>query len=227
MLPTPTVIFDLDGTLVDTAPDLIVAINRTLADGGFQPIDIPVLRPAMSHGARRMIELGLASQGVVATAEMLDTFMPVMLRHYSARVAVDSVPYPLVRETLAEFRARGVTMAVCTNKLEGLSRDLLATLNLHRYFDAICGRDTLPVSKPDPGHLTGTIAMVGGSLGHAIMVGDSEVDIATAQAAGVPIIALAHGYSDADLALLRPDVLLEDFQGFMAAYESLVARSVT
>ncbi|WP_342359596.1 HAD hydrolase-like protein [Terrarubrum flagellatum] len=216
-----TIIFDLDGTLVDTAPDLIVAINKTLVAAGHREITPSVLRPAMSFGARRMVEVGLAWQGVSVDSGIVDSLTSALLAHYADNVAVESQPYPYVREVLVELSERDAILCVCTNKMESLSRQLLAALHLEHHFKAICGRDSLLVSKPHPGHLIGTVERAGGILQRSIMIGDSEVDIATAKAACVPVVAIEHGYSDKPLAQLLPDALISDFSQLLAAIDAI------
>ncbi len=188
--------FDLDGTLVDTAPDLSNALNDVLTRRGHQPVSPETIRACVGHGARVMIEEALHRAGAEDDVDrMLDEF----LVHYEANIAAESRPFPGAVATLEGFSAQGAILAVCTNKRESLSRRLLQELGIEGYFAAIAGRDTFAVSKPDPGHLTGTIALAGGDPSHAVMIGDSEVDVCTAKAAGIPIILVSFGYATAPL----------------------------
>jgi phosphoglycolate phosphatase len=191
MLKDATIVFDLDGTLVDSAPDLTNALNDVLVRRGHAPIAAGVIRCAVGRGARIMIETALAMAGI---EDDVDRMLAEFLEHYEANIAAQSRPFPGAVDLLERLAERGARLAVCTNKRESLSRRLLQELGLSGHFAAIAGRDTFPVSKPDPGHLTGTIALAGGNPARALMVGDSEFDFAAAQAAGVPVVLVRFGY---------------------------------
>lgn len=212
-----TIVFDLDGTLVDTAPDLLAATNHALGLMGLAPITMPHLHPFIGHGSRAMLDAGMRFHGASVPAEVLDRAHEQFFVFYAANVAVDSRPFEGVPELLDDLSAAGAKLAVCTNKLESLSRALLAELGLGVKFAAIAGRETFPVCKPAPGHLTGAIEMAGGRLERAVMVGDSEVDIATAQAAGVPSIAVTFGYTPRPVHELGPDAVIDHYREFMPA----------
>lgn len=217
-----TIVFDLDGTLVDTAPDLIRATNHVLGRVGLGPVPGHEIRPFVSLGSKRMIERGLELHGHTLPADELDQLWRAFLEHYADNIAVDSRPYPNIEATLDALLDQGVRLAVCTNKLEGLSRTLLAALGLSDRFAAICGRDTFPLCKPHPDHLTCTIAQAGGSAGNAVMVGDSDTDLATARAARVPFIGVTFGYSDVPMRDLAPDALIGNYSEFREALARLV-----
>ena len=219
-----TIVFDLDGTLVDTAPDLIVAVNHALTGAGHAPIQPAVLYPAVSLGARRMIEVGLEHQGKAVDVAAVDAMTKVMLAYYTEHVAVESRPYPGLVEILETLAGHGATLAVCTNKMEVLSLKLLRALDLERHFAAICGRDTFPVCKPHPGHLFQTISAARGEPQRAVMIGDSDVDIATAKAARVPVVGMTHGYCERPLTEFEPDVIIDDFAGLGGALVHLMTR---
>lgn len=219
-----TVVFDLDGTLVDTAPDLVNATNHVLAGIDLPPVPATVLRPFISVGSRRMIEEGLAFHGRSLEAPAVDAMWKAFLAYYADNIAVDSRPYPAVEAALDDLQHQGIKLAVCTNKLEGLSRRLLAALGLEQRFAAICGRDTFPVYKPHPDHLTGAITAAGGVAGRAVMVGDSDTDVSTARAAGVPIIGVDFGYSKIPMHALEPDELIGHYREFAAALGRVQAR---
>lgn len=216
----PTLVFDLDGTLVDTAPDLVAATNVALDHIGLAPVPAATLRSGIGFGARHMIEQGLKSLGQSLPETELDGLLAVFLEHYEANIARESRPFDGAEQVLAGFKARGYRLAVCTNKREGLSRRLLDELTLTPLFDAIVGRDTLAVHKPDPGHLIGTVHRAGGDPARALMVGDTRVDIETAKRAALPVVACAFGYSDVPLEGLEPDVIVEAF----AEIEQAVAK---
>jgi len=208
MFKDSTIVFDLDGTLVDTAPDLSNALNDVLTRRGHQPVSPETIRACVGHGARVMIEEALHRAGAEDDVDrMLDEF----LVHYEANIAAESRPFPGAVAMLEGFSAQDAILAVCTNKRESLSRRLLQELGIEGYFAAIAGRDTFAVSKPDPGHLTGTIALAGGDPSHAVMIGDSEVDVCTAKAAGIPIILVSFGYATAPLRGLSPDAMIDHY----------------
>ena len=206
-----TVVFDLDGTLVDTAPDLIETLNVVFTRDGLPPLDYAAARDMIGGGARRMIESALKLQGRVLADGAVDRMFADFITRYAAHIADRSQPFPGLDAALARLAERGCRLAVCTNKLEGLSRLLLEALGLTPRFAAICGQDTFGIQKPDPEILRRTIQAAGGALQRAVMVGDSGTDIATARAAGVPIVAVDFGYSEAPIRDLHPDRLISHF----------------
>jgi phosphoglycolate phosphatase len=212
-----TVVFDLDGTLVDTAPDLIATLNAVFAREGLPPLDYKLARNLIGGGARRMIETGLQHQGRPGSAGDVDRMFADFVPYYAAHVADKSQPFPGLGAALDRLAARGCRFAVCTNKLEGLSRLLLDTLGLTWRFAAICGQDTFGVQKPEPEILRRTIRAAGGDLQQAVMVGDSGIDIATARAAGVPIVAVDFGYSETPIQELGADRLISHFDELAGA----------
>jgi phosphoglycolate phosphatase len=218
-----TIVFDLDGTLVDTAPDLAAAANHVFASLGLAAIPPGEMRPFISHGARAMIEQGLHRHGVTKTPEELAELFERFIPYYADNVAVLSRPFEGIPELLDALLEAGARLAVCTNKYEALSRSLLRQLALHDRFVAIAGRDTFDVFKPAPGHLTRTIALAGGQTERAIMVGDSEVDIATAAAAGIPSIGVTFGYTQVPVRDLRPTAVIDHYREFMPALERALA----
>jgi phosphoglycolate phosphatase len=218
-----TVVFDLDGTMVDTAPDLIDSLNFVLAREGLAPIEYAKARNMIGGGARRMIESGLQFDGKAAPAGEIDRVFGDFITHYSAHIADRSRPFPGLDGALDDLAAQGCRFAVCTNKLERLSRQLLDALDLSGRFAAICGQDTFGVQKPDPEILRRTVAAAGGAPERAVLVGDSGTDIATARAAGVPVVAVAFGYSDPPVDQLGPDRLIGHFSELAAAVRTLTA----
>ena len=214
-----TIVFDLDGTLVDTAPDLVAAANHVLEHVGLAPVDAVSLRPYIGHGARYMIETATAAANLDAAAH--ERLLERFLDYYSANIAVDSRPFEGAVEALEQFRAAGAKLAVCTNKREAMSRQLLDTLDLSRFFAAIAGRDTFPHSKPHPDHLLGTIDRAGGNAARAVMIGDSRVDIATAKAAHVPVIAVSFGYTDTPVQKFAPDAVIDHYRELAPAIAAL------
>lgn len=210
-----TLVFDLDGTLVDTAPDLVGTLNHILGEAGIPAAPQKRIRPFISYGARRMLVEGLALAEKKLSDGQLDELLEQFLDHYGNNVAVESTPYPNVVEALDVAAKAGARLGVCTNKREGMSHTLLHHLGLHDYFKAILGRDTLDVYKPDPRHLTQTIERAGGHRDKAVMIGDSATDVATAKAAGIPIVAVSFGYSEHPAHTLGADVVIDDYSELM------------
>lgn len=220
-----TLVFDLDGTLVDTAPDLAAATNHVLERFGLPSVDENTIRPFVGHGALAMIRGAMAAHGrVVDEFEASDLF-EIFLAYYGANIAVNSRPYPGLLNALQAFKDEGAKLAVCTNKIELHARMLLDELDMTRYFDALTGRDTLSTCKPDPRHLTGTISLAHGEPERAIMIGDSETDIATAKAAAVPVVAVNFGYSIAPVEDLAPDIIIGHFNELPSAVQALRTRA--
>jgi phosphoglycolate phosphatase len=212
-----TVVFDLDGTLVDTAPDLIETLNVVFAREGLPPVDYHQARLMIGGGARRMIECGLQYNGGAAPRGQIDRMFADFIAYYSVHLADKSQPFPGLDAALDQLAEGGCRFAVCTNKLEALSRLLLDALGLTRRFVAICGQDTFGMQKPDPEILRRTIRAAGGEPRRAVMVGDSGTDIVTARAAGVPIVAVDFGYSESPINELGADRLISRFDQLAAA----------
>jgi phosphoglycolate phosphatase len=224
-----TIVFDLDGTLVDTAPDLISTLNLVLAGEDLPPVAYDDARRMIGGGARRMIERALIAEGRQVPAVEIDRMFRIFIDHYSAHISDHSRPFPHLESVLQRFAGEGFRLAVCTNKLEWLSVRLLDTLNLSRYFAAICGQDTFGIQKPDPQMLRLTIRRAGGEVQHAIMIGDSMTDVRTARAANVPVIAVDFGYSEVAPAALNADRLISSFTELppaIAAMERQTAAAV-
>ena len=207
-LKDATIVFDLDGTLVDTAPDLTNALNHVLTRRGHVPVPAASIRSSVAFGARAMIEEGLRRS---QASDDVDQMLAEFLAHYEANIAAESVPFPGAVRALESLAAAGAKLALCTNKREDLTLKLLEALRLDDHFDAIAGRNTFAVAKPHPDHLTGVIARAGGNPAKAVMVGDSEVDMATAKAARVKTILVSFGYAGAPLAALSPDGVIDHF----------------
>jgi phosphoglycolate phosphatase len=205
MMGAPTVVFDLDGTLVDSAPDLVATVNTVFAREGLPPVAYETARNLVGGGARSLIERSLRAEGRKLGVGEVDRLVKDFIAHYAVHIADRSRPFPGLEATLDELGAIGARFAVCTNKLEWLSVRLLDALGLSKRFVAICGADTFGLRKPNPEFLRRTIACAGGEIGHAVMVGDSGTDVATARAAGVPVIAVDYGYTETPVAELGPE----------------------
>lgn len=207
----PTIVFDLDGTLVDTAPDLLASLNHCLAGERMDPVEASELRRFVGMGARVMIQRAFTAGQRDLDDATLARLMEVFLDHYTAGMPGQSAPYPGLLETLDRFETGGYFMAICTNKLEHLSQSLLDKLELGPRFRAICGADTFAFRKPDPRHLVETIAKAGGDPSRAIMIGDSRTDIDTAKAAGIPVVAVDFGYTDRHVREFEPSHIISHY----------------
>ncbi len=211
MKPAPVLVLDLDGTLVDTAADLIASLNVILGRHGIAPFPPEAARETVGFGARVTLQRAFEMVGQPADDDDLDRLTDEFIEHYAGRIAEASRPFPGALAALDRFAAHGWRMAVCTNKTEGLARLLLDALGLSERFHAITGGDTFAFRKPDPRHLTETIHRAGGQVDDAVMVGDSVTDIRTAQAADIPVIAVTFGYSPTPVAVYRPTRVIDHF----------------
>ena len=220
-MPAPTIVFDLDGTLIDTAPDLVDTLNVVFAREGLPQVAYETARNLIGGGARAMIARGIEVEGRVFAPAKLEQMFADFIAHYSAHIADRSRPFPGLVDALDTLASRGCRFAVCTNKLERLSVLLLEQLKLAGRFDVICGQDTFGMQKPDPEVLRRTIAAAGGRLEYAIMIGDSATDIRTARAAGVPVIAVDFGYSERPVAEFAPDRIISHFTQLPAAITAI------
>jgi len=222
MTAAPTLVLDLDGTLVDTAGDLTATLNDVLASEGLGPVAADEARAMVGHGARVMISNALLASGVTAEPERLDNLMAEFIDIYAGRIAETSRPFPGAVAALGRFASDGWRLAVCTNKLERHSRLLLSALGIADRFAVIAGQDTYGVRKPDPRHLEETIRAAGGDHRRAVMVGDSEVDVQTARAAGIPVVAVSFGYSQVPVADLAADRVIGHFDELYGAATPLL-----
>jgi phosphoglycolate phosphatase len=222
MTSAKTVVFDLDGTLVDTAPDLINALNFVLEAEGLPAVPLDAARNMIGAGARKLIERGLELDGRLVSPQDLARLTGEFIDHYAAHIADFSKPFEGLEAALDDLETNGYRFAVCTNKLEWLSKLLLDRLALSSRFAAICGADTFGVSKPDPAILRQTVARAGGQLSSTVMVGDAGPDIGVARRAGIPVIAVGFGYTDIPIADLKPDRLISHMRELPAAVEVLM-----
>ncbi|MEK9284061.1 MULTISPECIES: HAD-IA family hydrolase [unclassified Bradyrhizobium] len=217
-----TIVFDLDGTLVDTAPDLINALNHVLDREGLPPVPVQSARNMIGAGARKLIERGLEAEGRTVSVEEMNRLTADFIGYYADHIADESRPFDGLEAALAHLAECGHTLAVCTNKLEWLSKRLLDKLGLSGRFAAICGADTFGVQKPDPTILRQTVARAGGQLAASIMVGDAGTDVGVARRAGIPVIGVSFGYTDVPIAELKPDRLIHHMRDLPAAASSLI-----
>lgn len=222
-MPDRAVIFDLDGTLVDTAPDLMRATNHVLESLGRRPISMDEVRSFVGHGARALLTRGLAATGGLPEDYDVEPDYVRFVDYYSQNIAEGSTPFPGLIRLLDRLKAEGFGLGVCTNKLEGLSVQLLDALKLSPYFGAVVGPDTLGIAKPDPRPFREAVSRLGLVAPRALMVGDSETDILTARNAGVPVIAVPFGYTPKPVQDFGPDRMISHFDEAYEAIQDLFA----
>ena len=220
----PLIVFDLDGTLVDSAPDLVDALNVILARDGIAPLPLERARKFVGRGGRVLIRLGLEAQGATVSDARLEEMFAAFLGEYEAHISDKTVPYPGVIAVLDRLTAIGHTLAVCTNKFETPAKMLLRDLGLTHYFAAIVGADTFAVSKPNGAVLRLTAERAGGDPARALMVGDTATDVATARNAGLPVICVDFGYAPEPIADLAPDRVISHFDELPDAIAALCAK---
>jgi len=215
--PTPsslagaTIVFDLDGTLIETAPDLVGTLNFLLERENIAPLPLASARTMIGQGAKALIARGFAAAGAPLDEPKLSALFVDFIAHYLAHIADESRPFPGLLAAMDRLEADGARLAVCTNKRTDLSVALLDALNLSHRFAAIVGGDAVAAQKPAAVHLTATIERAGGDAGRAVMVGDSASDAGAARAAGVPLVLVSFGYTDVPAHELGADVLIDHF----------------
>jgi phosphoglycolate phosphatase len=209
--------FDLDGTLVDTAPDLIATLNVLLDGEGLPRLPLAEARPFIGHGARWLIERGFEAAGAHLHPAKSQQLFERFIAHYRDHIADQSRPFPGCEAALDALQPAGALLCVCTNKPTSLSVALLETLGLAHRFAAIVGPDAAPAAKPDPRHLQAAVAAAGGAIERAILVGDSATDVGAARAAKAGLILVGFGYTETPAADLGPDVLIDHFDELPAA----------
>jgi phosphoglycolate phosphatase len=216
--PFDVVAFDLDGTLADTLSDITAALNRTLDDLGRPATDPDAVRALIGGGSRALLRRALGG----GDEPLIDRAQALYLDHYAAHICVETRPYPGVETALATLAARGVRLAVCTNKAERLTAALVAALGWEQVFAAIVCADTLGVRKPDPAPLRAAVERAGG--GRALLVGDSIIDSETARETGLPFVAVSFGYTDRPAGQLGADALIDSYDELIGALERLRAN---
>lgn len=207
----PVAVFDLDGTLVDTAPDLAGSLNHCLRLAGLAETSVERIRPLAGKGARAMLIEAYRWAGVEPSPEVLTQQFECFLAYYADHIAVSSRPYPGAVEALGRLDKAGFRLVICTNKTERLARLLLKELQLDGRFVAICGADTFAGRKPDPVHLLGSITAAGGYPIDSVMIGDSDTDLEAAERIGIPSVLVAFGYDGDDQARSKATRVIEHF----------------
>ncbi len=218
-------IFDLDGTLIDSAPDIAAAMNRLLAELGRPPLDVAAVRRMVGDGAPDMIRRALAAGGAEVAPDRFGELLERYRGFYLAGATQLTRTYPGVPETLQALRESGHRMAVCTNKIQKPTLAILEHFGLMKFFDGVVGGDVAPARKPDPRHLLAAIACTGGTASEAVLIGDGINDALAARAARVPLIVLDSGYGEVPAAELGGVALLASFGEIPAALAELEATS--
>lgn len=214
------VVFDLDGTLIDSASDITRALSRTLAHFGRRAVAVDEVRGMVGDGSANLVRQAFAATGApLADASAADAVLRHYLDTYFEEDAAPSCLYPGVADTLRQLAAAGLRLGLCTNKPERISRKLLQLLELEPLFAAVAGGDSLPVKKPDPDHLRHVIAAAGG--GRAAMVGDNANDVKAARGVGAPVVAVSYGYPRMPVADLRADIVIDHFGDLPQALRNL------
>jgi phosphoglycolate phosphatase len=224
VLAGATIAFDLDGTLVDTAPDLLRALNQVLHEEGLAPLDYDKARMMVGRGAKSLIEQGYAATGLPLSPDNSPALVERFVAVYRERIAAESRPFPGVVEALETLAQAGAELVVCTNKRTDLSIALLDALDLSRHFTAVVGADAAPAAKPDARHLIFAIEQAGGDVAHALMVGDSITDVNAARNAGVPVIVTSFGYTDIPPADLGAAAVIDHFDQLPKLALSLLSQ---
>ena len=220
-MTAPLLIFDLDGTLAETAGDLIAALNHVLDGEGVAPLAVADARFLLGAGGRALIERGLAASGRSVSKERLEILFERFLGYYNQNIAEHTHLYDGVAASLDRFAEAGWHFAVCTNKMEQSAVTLMQALGVAGRFHAICGQDTFAVCKPDPAALLSTIERCGASPATSVMVGDSETDIRTAKAANIPCVAVDFGYTEKHVSHFGPDRVISHFDELWDAVAGL------
>ncbi len=220
-LSRPAIVFDLDGTLVDSAPDLCNALNWVLETENRPKVALADVRQMVGHGARRLIELGLGDGENPPDEDEVTAHVGIFLEHYRANISKETRLFPGALNILNFLKTKGAVFGICTNKSEELSAQLLADLGVADLFGTIVGGQTLPVHKPDPEHLLETVRRLGYEPAQAVMVGDTNVDMTTARAAGIPVVAVSFGYAHDGAKNLAADVLIDEFSQLPAALKRI------
>jgi phosphoglycolate phosphatase len=226
-LSTVIVVFDLDGTVADTAPDLIDAANAALAGEGFGHAPAEAIKRGVGYGSKAMLQSAIAALGREADAEQLRRMSERLVVHYEENIAGKTKLFPGFGEAAASLRLAGARLVLCTNKRERLTLRLLSALGIGSLFDAIAGGDTFPFHKPDPRHISELVRIAGGELSASIMVGDSEADAGAARAAGVPFIAAGFGYAAAPAGELGADAVMNHFEELPGLVSVLLPQMLT
>ena len=215
------IVFDLDGTLVETSDEIWRALNHVLQSVGRKPVPLEQALGYVGHGSRVLIERGFKATGGPVPPDEIDALVARFIAFYEAHIGETSRPYPGLIAFLERCQAAGIKMAVCTNKFESLSVKLLDVLDMSRFFGAVIGPDTIGIRKPDPRPYREALARIG-ATGKSVMIGDSETDILTARNAGVPVIAVPFGYTPTPVAELGADLVVGHYDSMWDAVQAYI-----
>ena len=207
-----TILFDLDGTLVDTAPDLMAAHNHVMKKFGHEEKKMTDIKSLAGKGAWVMMQRSFKKE--IHDEKLKKEMTNEFLNFYSQNIDKGSVPIKGIFDFLKWAKSKNISMAVCTNKQERLAIDLLKKLNMYDYFEYTAGSDTFEFNKPDPRHLINVVEIIGGDLNKTIMVGDSEVDAMSADNAKLPFVLVENGYTEKTTKEIKHNVLIKDFDNF-------------
>ena len=213
-----TILFDLDGTLVDTAPDLLTAHNYVMKKFGYNTKNIDEIKDIVGKGAAVMLGRSIWGSArkelsSISNQKIKDKMIKEFLDFYGKNIVVKSKLVKGVYEFLKWAKSNNISMAVCTNKQEHLAVSLLKEIKIYDFFEYVSGRNTFDYCKPDPKHLTSTIEIMNGDIKKSLMIGDSENDADAAKAAGIPMILLEDGYTEKKIEEIHYDYLIKDFVG--------------
>lgn len=218
-----TILFDLDGTLVDSAPDLLRALNHTIGTIGVAPVALSDIRTMIGHGAKAMIRRALDRANRVQEEAQIDALWTLFIEHYRANIAIDTRAFAGAETALHELAAEGARLAVCTNKTQALSQQVLDALGLSRHFHAVVGADAVPRKKPDGDHILRTLSAAGGDPSHAFMVGDSRTDERAARSAGLPFVFVPFGYEAEPAEAMAADAVVSSYSELIPVLSALKA----
>jgi phosphoglycolate phosphatase len=218
-----SIVFDLDGTLIDSAPDITAALNHTLETLSLPPVPEPSVRHMIGRGAKLLIERGIEAAGTTITPDGLEAAFATFLDYYGDHVADRSRPFDHVTTVLDRFAAEGIALGVATNKPQGLSDMVLEALDLARYFGAVLGADALERNKPHGDHIIETVKRLGRDPKSCVMIGDSETDVLAARDAGVPVVLVSFGYTTIPVEDLPGDALIHSFADLPEAVAQVFA----
>lgn len=218
------IIFDLDGTLIDTAPGLANSMNVLLQRRGRGNLSLEALRPHISHGAKAIITHAMSVTGEAASEAQIEQMFDEFLTHYRRHMAEASLPYPGLTDCLDQLKAQGHILGICTNRFEASAHELLSALGLQDYFDSVTGQDSYGVGKPDPRPVLETLKCLGGQVGNAVFIGDSEIDVAAAKAAGLPVIVTSFGYGEIPVQQMNADAVIGHFDELSHCVNSLLSN---
>lgn len=217
-----TIVFDMDGTLVDTAPDLLNATNHVLGLAGRSSITLPQIRSIIGSGAKAMMRQGFELTGAPAREEQIEKLWDPFIAHYQANITAESHLFAGCREALDGLLVSGASLAVCTNKIKRLADQVLRELAVAELFDVCFGADSVPERKPNGDHILRTLQASGGNPDRAIMIGDSQTDEKAARNAGLPFIFVPFGYGPGTRDQVQAAAVVEDYSDLIAAVQQIV-----